>query len=75
MQPSKIRAAELRWLSRQTAPVWGGHIERREPITDRQFKAWVKHGIIRQEVGPAGTGYRITPRGLVLLKRMEQRYA
>ena len=63
---------ELRWLAKQTAPVWGGHIERREPITDPQLKRWVKHGIVTQVMGMR-SGYRITPKGLVLLERMEQR--
>lgn len=45
--------AELRYLARSQTPLWGGHLERGEPITDVQMQRWVDLGLIKA-VGTRG---------------------
>ena len=48
---------ELRYLARSTQPLWGGHLQRGEPVTDPDMKRWIDLGLIE----PVGTkGYRVT---------------
>jgi hypothetical protein len=62
------RELELRWLARQPYPVWGGHLERGEPITSPQMQAWVTDGIIEAVDQPV-RGYRITDKGRALISK------
>lgn len=54
--------SELRWLGRQSLPVWGGHLERGEPLRDAQMHAWVRDGIIAAVSHPR-LGYVLTDKG------------
>lgn len=60
------RMLELQWLSKQHAPMWGGHLERREPISDPQMQAWVSSGIIEAVECPQ-PGYILTAKGRKLI--------
>lgn len=53
---------ELKWLSNQHRPVWGGHIERGDPISDQQMLQWLADGII-EAVKQPNVGYVITNKG------------
>lgn len=59
-----MRLSELRWLAQQDHPVWGGHLERGEPIpADLEADmgaGWIKH---------VGNGYAITSKGRTHLER------
>ena len=52
---------QLEWLGKQHNPVWGGHLQRSEPISDPDMQRWLQNGWI--EVTPCKTGYRLTPQG------------
>lgn len=54
--------AELRWLCRQTKPVWGGHIERGEPVEVTALWPLVRDGIIERWDTDWDKGYRATAR-------------
>jgi len=57
-----IRIAELEWLGKQRLPMWGGHLERGEPASDPQLRAWVADGIV-QAVEQPRKGYMLTDKG------------
>ena len=57
-----MKFPELEWLSKQKIPMWGGHLERGEQITDRQMQEWVDCGIIMAVTKPC-LGYVLTDRG------------
>lgn len=61
------RIAELQWLSRQHLPMWGGHLERGEPINDRTLLAWVNAGLIEAVDKPC-VGYVLTEKGRAYLR-------
>jgi hypothetical protein len=61
------RIMELRWLAQQAHPVWGGHIERGEPVSDGQLRAWIESGIVAEASEPGIPGYKITDKGRRLL--------
>ena len=58
---------ELEWLGRQTKPVWGGHLERGEPITDANMQRWLDQGIIKAVETPS-KGYVLTDIGRTYLR-------
>lgn len=60
------RKTELEWLARQNLPVWGGHLERGEPISDPQMRVWVADGVIQSVAKPC-LGYVITEKGRALI--------
>ncbi|WP_024337961.1 hypothetical protein [Bradyrhizobium japonicum] len=51
---------ELRYLGRSRKPLWGGHLERGEPLSDQTMQRWLSLGLI-QQVGKEG--YVLTPKG------------
>lgn len=51
---------QLRYLAKSTRPLWGGHLERGERITDPDMQRWLDAGWI-EAVGT--DGYRITDKG------------
>ena len=57
-----IRKAELNWLGRQRLPMWGGHLERGEPVSDPQMRHWIADGMIEAVTEPR-PGYVITDKG------------
>ena len=57
---------ELAYLEKQRKPIWGGHLERREPLGDPQMQRWIDLGIITK-VGDEG--YIITDLGRAELNR------
>lgn len=59
---------ELKWLSEQSLPMWGGHLERGEPISDPVMRGWVEDGLILAVEKPR-LGYIITPKGIQALTR------
>ena len=59
--------SELEWLAKQPGPVWGGTLERNDPITDPQMQKWIADGLIKAVTRPR-LGYVITPKGLLILK-------
>lgn len=50
----------LKWLSLH-GPAWGGHIERKEPLTNPDLKAWLQAGLIKLDA--SGIGYVLTEKG------------
>lgn len=54
---------ELRYLVRSLKPLWGGHLERGEPISDPQMRSWIERGLIVAVEEYGVKGYRITPAG------------
>lgn len=62
----------LIWLSQQSEPVWGGHLERGEPIDgpriDLRFSEWVRNRLVEEWPNHHKRGYRITEKGRVILK-------
>lgn len=57
----KNAVLHLRWLAQQGKPMWGGHIERGEPLTDPDIKSWLEAGLIKRV---EDFGYMITEKGL-----------
>ena len=53
---------ELHWLAQQKEPVWWGHLERGEPISDPKMRMWVEEGYI-EVVREPRLGYIITEKG------------
>lgn len=45
----------------QARPLFGGHLERKEPLTDPDIIAWLRDGLI--ELHKNSTGYIITEKG------------
>jgi hypothetical protein len=43
---SRLEFLMLRDLTQQSLPVWGGHLERGEPITSPTMERWVRAGLI-----------------------------
>jgi hypothetical protein len=55
---------ELRYFAKSRYPLFGGHLERGEPLPDPQLARWLEMGLIKQ-VG--NKGYEITPAGRAAL--------
>jgi hypothetical protein len=51
---------EQRYVQSAPRPVWGGHLERGEPVTDPTMKRWIDLGLI-EAVGTKG--YILTSKG------------
>lgn len=62
-----LRKAELEWLAKQPYPMWGGHLDRGEPVTDMQMRHWIEDGIIVAVDEPC-KGYVITEKGRLALR-------
>ena len=58
---------ELRWLSRQTKAMWGGPLERDQPITDPDMIRWEALGLI-ERVGPPTHPFK----GFVVTKKCRE---
>jgi hypothetical protein len=57
---TKTEAMELRYLERADRPLWGGHLERGEPVTSPVMQRWIDAGLIEAH----GTkGYMLTEAG------------
>ncbi len=52
---------QLEYLRRSTEPLWGGHLQRGEPVTDGDMMRWIDNGWI--EVAPDRSGYVLTELG------------
>jgi hypothetical protein len=65
---STLEQWTLRWLSEQSAPMWGGHLERGEPATDTQLRQWIEDGVV-EAVSEPRQGYVITKKGRAKLAR------
>lgn len=50
----------LGYLAKATRPLWGGHLQRGEPVTDPDMPRWLELGWIEQ-VG--NQGYLLTAKG------------
>lgn len=57
-----LRKAELQWLARQQLPMWGGHLERREPVSNANMRQYIDDGLIKAVSRPR-LGYIITDKG------------
>jgi len=64
----KVALWSLQYLARSHVPLWGGHLKRREPITDGEMQDWVDRGLI-QAVGTEG--YVITEAGREVIRDAE----
>lgn len=65
----QIRRLELEWLARQSQPVWGGHLERGEPLPqDSGIGAYLRAGLIERHDALGRKGYRITRAGLEFIE-------
>ena len=53
---------QLKWLGNQSAPMWGGHLERNDPVTDYPMRGWIDGGLI-QAVSQPRLGYVLTSKG------------
>lgn len=51
---------ELNYLRKSPRPLWGGHLERGQPISDPMMKRWVDLGWI---IPVAKRGYILSPKG------------
>ena len=76
MNLSDTERLELAWLARQQRPMWGGHIERDEPLPyDSPLRRYLdlglieRHQVMRQR--QTIKGYRITNKGRALIKSAE----
>ena len=61
-----LRIAELRYLERQKLPVWGGHLERGEPVSDPTMRQYIEDGLIKAVETPC-KGYVLTDKGRAFL--------
>ncbi len=52
----------LQWLGNQSSPMWGGHLERGEPISDPEMRGWLDRGLI-EAVDHPSKGYILTEKG------------
>jgi hypothetical protein len=50
----------LEWLAKQREPMWGGHLQRGEPMSDPLMREWIEDGWIKA-VGKQG--YILTDKG------------
>lgn len=60
----------LRYIAASGCPVWGGHIDRGEPITDHpEMARWLANGWMERGDTTWLKGYRITAVGLRALQQ------
>jgi hypothetical protein len=57
---------ELRYLQRANKPLWGGHLKRKEPITDPKMQRWLDLGLIE---AVRDDGYMLTATGIEFLNQ------
>lgn len=62
---TKLERLELSWLSRQSHPVWGGHLARGEPVEQTGLARFVRMGVIEEA---SQFGYRITAKGRAAIR-------
>lgn len=67
MAITKREAVELRYLQRQRSPIWGGHLQRGQRLSDPQMQRWLDAGLI-ERVG--NEGYVLSAKGAEELARM-----
>lgn len=53
---------QLKWLGNQPVPMWGGHLERNEPVTDYSMRGWIDSRLIQAVTHPH-PGYILTSKG------------
>ena len=56
---------ELEWLGRQRLPMWGGHLERGEPVSDPMMQHWIAEGLIEAVEKPCQGYVRLRRAGNV----------
>lgn len=64
MEKPRLDLLSLSYLAQSDNLLWGGHLQRGEPISDPDMRRWVDDGII-EAVGTEG--YRITEAGRRML--------
>lgn len=69
--------AELSYLARSLKPLWGGHLQRGEPVSDLQMRSWIARGIIVAVEEAGVKGYRLTAKGYAAIdeKRLKHEEA
>lgn len=67
LPPARIDP-ELIWLGAQKLPMWGGHLERGEPVSDPMMRRWITDGIIEAVSSPR-PGYVLTDKGRELIEQ------
>ena len=63
---SEQERLSLRYLAKADRPLWGGHLQRREPISDPDMRSWIERGLIKQV---EDQGYIITDAGRLAIGR------
>lgn len=66
MKMTAREIVELKWLAGRYSAVWGGHLQRGQPLNDPQMKRWLELGLIEQ-VGIEG--YRISAAGRAAIQQ------
>lgn len=61
---SKRDRLHLGYLEKARQPLWGGHLERGQPITDPDMPRWLSHGWIERV---DRQGYILTAAGQIAL--------
>ena len=70
MKLTRQEIMELSYLERSYRPLYGGHLQRGQPISDPQLARWVETGLIKA----VGTeGYRITDLGRAALEQSKEK--
>lgn len=60
MERPRVDLLSLRYLALSGRPLWGGHLQRGEPVSDPDMRRWIEDGWIKA----VGTeGYVITEAG------------
>lgn len=68
MATLRDRFASLRWLSTEPLPMWGGHLERGEPLSDPEMRQWIEDEWIRAVDEPR-KGYVLTDKGREVIRQ------
>lgn len=55
--------SELRYLDKSSRPLWGGHLDRGEPLSDPHMKRWLELGLIEAVDWSGLRGYVLTTKG------------
>jgi hypothetical protein len=62
-----MRIGELRWLTRQSAPVWQGVVGK-EHSADNAFHEYLRNGLVQRR----GDGYVITHKGRIYVSEYDR---
>jgi hypothetical protein len=67
---TRLDVQELAFLAKQRSLIWGGHLQRGQPLNDQHMVSWLANGLI-ERVG--NEGYRITPAGRAALEQSKEK--